>query len=396
VGHLRIDRFRRWLIDDGFRVLIVRAGPEDGVETHPWGEEITVRDPIWRYRDSGTSAILRDRNALRRRVAHRLLNPDPGVIWARRASNSPWVIERCANVAFVISSSPPESAHVGAWMLARRLAAPHVVDMRDGWLDIPLKPLLRASPLRRWQEARLEGRILRSAALVFVTSSVWQTLLCERVAGIEAKTVVLTNGYPVGGIASSSPIVEGSEPVRLVHAGQFTASRESQSAELLLAPLLSALSDCEVKGVVDLIGRLTETDVAIIDRLRPLYQRHGWQIVCHGTMQRAELFESLGRAGGLLLLAASKGTLPSKFFEYIPTRRPILVVAERDSATWKACESLSQSFLIPTEGNRNGVVVRAFLQACKSGAFEADVPAQYTEAYLAGVMRQVMQRIGLP
>ena len=184
IGNLRVDRFRRWFREAGYDVVIVRAGSTECLKKEAWGTELTIRDPLGYYRDpspDGAPPPPRRPSRLRQFLVPRLFNPDPGIVWAWFACRHPKVLEYAADADCIISSSPPESAHVAASRLARKLKVPHVVDLRDGWLDEPLKLLLRTSMIRRWLEGRYETSVLKHAAAVFVSSDVWKELLCERV-----------------------------------------------------------------------------------------------------------------------------------------------------------------------------------------------------------------------
>ena len=363
VGNNRVDRFVRWLVDDGYYIIMIRAGSADAIHDKSWGQEITVRDPLGLYRDaeSGEPAAANPRkpNKWRRALAYWLFNPDPTVVWARSAASHPTVVAAMAGAQFILSSSPPESAHVGAWMLSRKTSVPHIVDMRDGWLDEPLKPLLRSSALRRWQEGRLERKILRDAKGIQVTSEVWKNLLCRRYRGFSSKVQVLTNGYPENAKALSaaeSARLDTDKTV-LVHAGRFTGSDLTRTPNLLLEPLLTNLANGSKTGIIRLIGALTRDELAKIAPFEPRFKAIGWQIETPGAVPRAELLKLLPKTDGLLLLSASYAALPSKIFEYIPTGLPIFVVTEKGSATWKICESLQQATLVDVATNTAGSMV---------------------------------------
>jgi hypothetical protein len=357
VGNNRLDRFVRWLVEEGYRIVLIRAGSADAIHDESWGQQITVRDRLGLYRDTElrepAAVNPRKPNKWRRALAYWLFNPDPTVVWARSAASHPAVVAAMAGAQFILSSSPPESAHVGAWILSRKTSVPHIVDMRDGWLDEPLKPLLRSSALRRWQERRLECRILQEAKGIQVTSEVWNNLLCRRYPYLASKVQVLTNGYPEN-TQTLSPKAEArvdTAKTVLVHAGRFTGSRLTQYPELLLEPLLRDLADTSKTGVVRLIGALTKEELAQIAPFEPRFKAIGWKIETPGAIPRAELLELLPKTDGLLLLSASYAALPSKLFEYIPTGLPIFVVTEKDSATWKICESLPQATLVDVTSN---------------------------------------------
>lgn len=398
VGNNRVDRFVRWLYEDGFHLVMIRAGSNDGLREEPWGIEITVRDPMGLYRDTRSDAIppvARKPNKLRRRLAYWLFSPDPSVVWARAAAKNALVLEQAAGASFILSSSPPESAHVGARQLSKRLNVPHIVDLRDGWLDEPLKPLLRQSALRRWQEGRMEADILRHAGAILVTSSVWQDLLVQRLPALAPKITVLTNGYPNGLLYSQQSVAtEPSTEQVLIHAGRFMGSHLTRSPKLLLDPLLGAIGANQCRGSLRLIGPLAADERALIAQFNMPFLEHGWRIECAEAIPRDELLSLLPQAHGLLLLSASGAAIPSKLFEYIPTGRPILVVTERDSATWKVCEQLSQAFLIDINGQGNDGADQAslFLKEASQWTGVWDCPDDYSEKCLSAVFRNTLLR----
>lgn len=354
VGNNRVDRFVRWLAEDGYEVIMIRAGTREGERAEAWGREITVFDRLGLHPEpqpgQAVAVSTRKPNRLRRALAYWLFNPDPAVVWAKAAARHPKVREAMRGAAFILSSSPPESAHVGAWQLSRAHGVPHIMDMRDGWLDEPLKPLLLSSAVRRWQERRLESRIAQDAKLIQVTSDVWKELFDARYPKLAHKVHVLTNGYPaqmpeVGQKAIQDPKNE----YVLIHAGRFTRSHTARLPELLLRPLLRNLSVQPCKGVIRLYGELSTDEVVNIESFQTSFGAIGWRIECPGRVARPKVLEEISIADGLLLLSASHAALPSKVFEYIPMSIPILAVAPLNSATWRLCESLRSVTLVPID-----------------------------------------------
>jgi hypothetical protein len=387
VGNNRVDRFVRWLVDEGYHIVMIRAGSADAIHDESWGQEITVSDRLGLYRDAelGEPAAANPRkpNKWRRALAYWLFNPDPTIVWARSAARHPVVVSAMAGAQFILSSSPPESAHVGAWILSRKTSVPHVVDMRDGWLDEPLKQLLRSSALRRWQEGRLERRILQDAKGIQVTSAIWKDLLCHRFPNVTSKVKVLTNGYPenVQALGVKNGPRDDTGKTVLIHAGRFTGSRLTQYPALLLDPLLNDLANSSKTGVIRLIGALTNDELEQIAPFEHRFKAIGWQIETPGVIPRAELLELLPKTDGLLLLSASYAALPSKLFEYIPTGLPIFVVTEKGSATWKICESLPQAMLVDVATNTASSMVNENSSFYEKVGFL--VPDDYSEQKLS-------------
>lgn len=395
VGNNRVDRFVRWLAADGFHVIMIRAGSVDGQQDESWGIEITVRDLMGLYRDSSPAGIQppsRKPNKFRRQLSYWMFNPDPSVVWARMAARHPSVLKAAGGAAFILSSSPPESAHVGAWNLSRRLGLPHIVDMRDGWLDEPLKPMLRISAFRRWQEGRLEARILNDASSILVTSNVWQELLCNRMPALAGKVSVLTNGYPLAmtRLTTIAKNRQDDKRIMLIHAGRFLGSRLTQSPDLLLQPLLEGIKDSASRGTIKLIGPLSPEELKIVEHFAIPFSEQNWLIECPGSLPRHELLQLLPQADGLLLLSNSFAAIPSKLFEYIPTGRPILAVTDRGSATWQVCEKLPQATLVESRGRRNELPVQMYLRAVLNADVKPACPVEFTENHLSEIMRSVI------
>lgn len=327
VGNNRVDRFVRWLAADGYELVIVRAGEEDKVRTEPWGQEITVVDRLGLHPETVPGEIRvvskRKPNKLRRALANWVFNPDPPVVWANAAACHPKVIEAMQGARFILSSSPPDSVHVGAWRLSKRIGVPHIMDMRDGWLDEPLKPLLHTSALRRWREGRLESRIAHHAKALQVTSDVWKELFDGRYPNLAHKVHVLTNGYPAQMPQIQVKLPKGGDEFVLIHAGRFTGSRMSQKPELLMEPLLKNLALSPSKGVIRFYGELSPDEVTRIRAYQQDLAAINWRLEFPGSVSRVEMLEVMQRADALLLLSASHAALPSKLFEYLATGLPI-------------------------------------------------------------------------
>jgi glycosyltransferase involved in cell wall biosynthesis len=398
VGIHRVERFVRWLHESGVRIVLVRAGGTENVTATEWGTEITVRDPIGLYRDpDGPRAPVwrRGRSRLRRLATLALFSPDATIPWARQVIDHPLVLAHGSGAEWVVASSPPESVHVAAAALARRLKAKLLVDLRDGWLDEPNKPFLRLLPLRRWHEGRLEARSLGQADRVLVTSEGWRRQLVRRRPEVGPKVHVLTNGYPAHDLprggerpAATSGVLE------LLYTGQFTYSRSTQRPRLMLEPLWLAGRPGGRQGNIELVGNLSPEDLAEVDAWRARLADVGWRVGVHGPVQRNEALGRMRRADGLLLLSASDAAIPSKTFEYLPSGRPILTVTNKGGALWELGEQVPQMFLSDPRDPRGSLTrVQAFLDACANPHHDYVPPQQFTDSALA---RQFREFLGLP
>jgi len=320
VGNRRLKRHLGWLRESGWTSTVVCAGPEFQLKETAEGTEITIPDPLRIHGPlTPASAPVREPNALRRWAAYAVFNPDPSVVWTRAATRHPIVRHQCRTADLITASSPPEAPFPGAAALAKRYRIPFWMDMRDGWLDEPLKPLLRRHAWQRWREARLESACLNAADRVTVTSETWKDLLTTRYPDMGPKIAVVTN-------AAVTQAVTGSDrPVGFAYAGRFHSSRPERSMRTL-APYLPELT---------VIGDLTAEERGEIREL-------GWKQ--RPPVPVCDLPGILAAFGGLVLLSESMGSIPAKFYDYLAAGRPILAVCPTRSATWLACESVPHAY----------------------------------------------------
>jgi hypothetical protein len=292
-------------------------------------------------------------------LAYALLVPDPSIAWARRALAHPVVRHAARSSTAVMSSSPPEAAFIACAKLSRRYGIPFWMDMRDGWLDEPLKPLLRTSAIQRWRERRLEAFCLSAATVVTVTSDTWAQMLSSRYPQHTAKIRVVTNAAP----SSVGRTLPPTDAPTLCYAGRLTSSRPERDVNDL-DRALQRLSMFRFS----LIGSLTTEE-------RQDATQRGW--IVRNPQPREELLESLSTESGLVFLSGSDGSIPAKFFDYLATGRPILGIAPRGSAAWEAMSKAPQAFAVALEERESPIYSEFEHATAQSEPFP--IPDEFTE-----------------
>ncbi len=405
VGFKRAARFARWIVASGRELVIVRAGPESSVRllrpdlsstpcaeapADTCGRVVTVRDPLGLkvYMGSagspGPEGASRTTTGWKSSLVTLAFNPDATAAWARKAAGDASVAEHCRGAEWVVASSPPEACHLASYWISRQTGARLCVDMRDGWLDEPLKPLLQRWAWRRWLEGRWESRVLRRAEQVFVTSDVWMELLNNRLPFTRGKTAVLTNAYPPGPHPEPPPLPKR-ERLKLIHAGRLAGSRNTQTMGALVSPLMASLGD-PWKADVQMVGSLNTDDLAEMERMRPVFEAAGWTLSHHAAVPYAEMQERLRMADGLLLLCASRAPIPSKLFDYIPTRRPIFCVTPATSALARAVADIPQAVCVDPSGrDSHAPLASRFLAMCHEAPARTAVPERFSDEALSRV-----------
>jgi hypothetical protein len=301
----------------GYRVAV--ASPNA-----PEGEPDWIRTPhpaAERGRAAASAGTDRSDPAWKTWARGMLRWPDNEIGWASHAVRA--VIASGLRPDWVLTTSPPESAHAAGERLKRALGALWLLEMRDSWIEEPLRPELLASGLRRRVEQGMAARWLGAAdARVAVSASLADEM--RRLAP-EARSEISVIGH----FADPPPApvqFDGGGP-HLLHAGSFSLSHGARKLAHLMAefgPVHARLPGARLH----LAGRLTPLERAEL-ALSPLADA----VVLHGEVPYARARALQAGADALIVYQQGIDALPGKLGEYLECTAPILTVGE---GSWKA------------------------------------------------------------
>jgi glycosyltransferase involved in cell wall biosynthesis len=363
-GVHRVLGFTRHLPRHGWACTVVCAGEEDYwvrdatlLDRVPPGTEI-LRAPggsalsalLKLGRGGGTAPRSRRAFAGLRALSDWWLLPDSYAGWAGRASAVAARRIALGGVDAVLSSSPPDSAHLAALRLRRRFRLPWVADFRDPWIGLSFR-----TPPTAWHRARqaaMERAVLGEADLVLTASRTHAEDLGRRAGAARGDAVAipgrlehLPNGF------EPEPEGERGRDPGSPHSCSPEGSPEGpmQSFTLVFAGTLSQMPDADVflEALHDLFARRPEARRRIRAQLAGPYERsHSDRaealgltgiVRFPGSLPHAET-RSLERSADLLLLWKPRGAgyrtmVPGKLYEYLDAERPVLaILPEEDEA----------------------------------------------------------------
>jgi len=225
----------------------------------------------------------------------------------------------------VITTSPPESAHL-VGMALKRQGIPWIADLRDGWGYETTHPDWPLSLQHRLDRA-LESATVRGADQVTtVTEPITDDIRARY--GVAADTV--PNGFDPDERVRARPDQIGLDPSThtVVHTGRMAvASRDPR-------PLIEALrllterrpaDDAPIEAVF--AGPLTEEESGLIESSRGMAR-------AVGTLEREDTLRLQSAAGTLVLLTGRgrRSEATAKLYEYLAAGRPILVLGDESAA----------------------------------------------------------------
>lgn len=252
------------------------------------------------------------------RLAQRnlLYMPDDCIGWYPWALRASLRIAEQQPVDLIYASAGPFTSLLVAATVARVCGAPWVGELRDLWSDNHYRSL---PPWFRGIDARLEARVLKSAAGLVTMSELWAE-------GLESKYAVpvraVYNGFEERDEQTSRRNEARSESIVIAHLGMLYGGKRDPTP---LFQAIQALGDDAHRVRVefygpeqDLVRRLARSS-GVEDRVRVF-----------GDIPYAESLTVQSNSDVLLLLMwdtpEEAGVLPGKLFEYLGARRPVLAV----------------------------------------------------------------------
>jgi glycosyltransferase involved in cell wall biosynthesis len=258
-----------------------------------------------------------------RALARFFLIPDSYRAWAGPAIKAGRARVAQGDIDVVLSTSPPETAHLVGEALARAGGLPWVADFRDPWVALHYrKP---PTPFHAARHRALERRVLMRADRVLVASRTHERDILRAHGGAVAQRLVfLPNGIETDGPAAA-PKAAPSARRRVVSTGTLIdvpalfAFLEALAVRLAREPALADRLEVVLAGPHDAaLGQLVTA--------RGL----GPVVTFPGILPHAEA-RALQRAADTLLFVRNEGRgydamVPGKLYEYLDARRPLVAM----------------------------------------------------------------------
>lgn len=290
-----------------------------------------------------------------RSVLDHVLYPDVRTEWYPFARAEIKRLLRLERFDVVISSHEPGvDLFLGLWA-KRRYGIPWVVDLADP-LHAPYSPKWRS-----WLDLRVEGRILREADRVLLTTDRLRDLLLERHGSLEsAKFACVPQGVPEHHPPGVSRVALMPGKMNIVFTGNFYAAFRNPDQ---FALALRSLANPEIALTIAGDNAAFERNFEGIDNVRFV-----------GRLEHSECL-SLQRDADLLLNIGNTQDfqIPGKVYEYIGAARPILHI--RGSPLDPSVEPLLSSGMGHIANNHVDLIAGALnplYEQWKAGALSRD------------------------
>ncbi len=327
---------------------------------------------------------------IRRQLGHVITVPDEARGWIRNAATATRRLVSAVRPSVVVSTGPPHSAHLAAWLASWGKQCRFLIDLRDPWVG-HIAPSWRYHPgadgIARWSQMVLRRFVMPKCDGIICATNVLATL--EQAANPALPVSWVPNGVD----AAEVPKVKRSRVrgLTLTHAGTIYGGRNIEPVLRAFARYLDEYPDeRELGAQIQLVGNVQE---AAAQRFRATAQALGvgGQLHVLGTRPRAETLKILARSHvGLLLAQDQTPQVPAKLYELAAMGLDVLAITERDSATWRECQRLGLHVVEPADQAGMVAILRAIRHAPSQGP-SPDLLTAVDYASLSELMDRVLR-----
>jgi len=300
----------------------------------------------------------------------------------------------------VVASSPPLFAAVAGAILARRLRAFFVMDVRDLWPRSAVVTGFLRNRALIWLARKLELWLYRKAShITCATEGIAGTI---NSMGHRTKASVIRNGIDVdlfGPIADRTDS-EDLDGIEIAYAG---AHGTNNALEVIIDAAARLRSE---PVVFKLIGHGPCTSL-LVARARELQLDN---VEFLGSLPRSEVPRRLAQSDALIwpvlsrsdnpeLMELKRGAVPNKLYDYLALGRPVITSVPTDSEAEDLIRSFGQGYFVEHSGDGFAKAIRELLREGATESLQTKA-LKFREAYsrerqaiaFLGVLEEIVER----
>jgi glycosyltransferase involved in cell wall biosynthesis len=355
-SRLPIDALDRYVMKWAKRFL---ASSPSSASNEEESASSSASVPTWRTMLERAGFTLRDW----------LYFPDRFAGWIPFAIREGARFVRKHDIDVIFSTFKPASSHLVGWALSERLDCPWVADFRDPWAYNAYR---NDEGSIRWRADRwLQEQVMSNADAVVTVSDRWRDMMCDQFGGeeVRSKYHTIMNAFDPEEYRDPPPPYR--ETFTLVYTGTIYGHRNP-------AALFEALRDLVEDGTIEpehfqlvVAGRQGRS-------LRRMVARYGLEEIVDlpGYIPHRDAVSLQQKASALLLIEDSDpGCCPSKLFEYLGAKRPILAITPRGGVIEEVVDDTSSGTVVdPSDSSTLHNTLRVWYESFRRGESHAVNP----------------------
>ncbi len=411
-GVQRWLKFTKYLPQNGWEpIVVVPENPEYPVIDTSLGKDVpkearVIKMPIWepygifkkltgrKKSEKVNTGLLFDekKQSLTEKVSlwirGNLLIPDPRVFWVRPTAKR--LMKEIPNLKpdFIITTGTPHSLHLIGKRLKKKFPdIPWLADLRDPWADLDMLDRFYLTKWARKRQRKLEHSVLAMADVVTTVSPTWAK---ELQAKVDTPVHCITNGYDAEDFEDYD-YKAVNDNFTISHVGIINSYRNPEPLWSALEELCTELPDFKNKLKLQIIG-ITDAGLGkSLDKFPQLKERTS----VTGYIPHEEVVRKYQQSACLLLLLNntknSNGHIPGKFFEYLASGKPILVIAPESADVSQVIRENQIGFACDFEDKEKTKAALSSLFLGKTQSVDKESIEKYSRQRLTGQLATLIQ-----
>ena len=313
--------------------------------------------------------------------------PDARITWYLRSRKCVRNYITDNNINVLITTGTPHSVHLFGLFVLRKQKIKWIADFRDPWTTIEYHDEMFLSSFAKKKHLKLEHEVLVNADAVTTVSKSW----AQDFKRIGANNVnVVLNGYEEE--AFKDVHARTFDNFVICHSGTLNDDRIPEN----LLKVISLLKEKNRTIELHLYGNVCVQMEGLI-RQYALEE----EVKVFKPVEHSKILEIMQQCTMLLLLINkneknSQGRIPAKLFEYIRSRKPILLIGDTagDAADILEEESLGQGFEYSDENSLFEFLLKKYDQRLNMEEERIDVDyAKFSREAMSNKFSEVIQTI---
>lgn len=287
--------------------------------------------------------------------------PDTRVLWSLFAVKDALKRLHGESIDLIFSSSPPQTNHIIAKKIKEKTGIPWVADLRDPWSDVfwMNNEKIRLSFID-YLDKKIEKHTLSLADSLITVTPQLQTKYTSKYGACD----LILNGYESTYYDHATTLNRQDNKVEIIYSGSMSYDQKPDLLFSLLSQLKKTNSDLYAKITVRFIGAFPGFLTSMIDS----YQLQD-SCVIEPFIPLHELANRLVSADLLFLtgvINCDYGIIPSKLYDYIAARRPILGVnLDHDAESILNTSGLGRNFTDDQYSSALEFLIQAVHRQCE-------------------------------
>ena len=277
---------------------------------------------------------------LGRLLLQSILIPDSRKRWKKYAIElGEKIIAEHPDIKLIYATAPPFTDFIVAKELSKKYNIPFVVDYRDLWADNP--QYFFPTPFHKRKHISLEADIQKNMSKAFVITRQMKEKIISRYRFIRHQDIcIIPHGFDKEDFNDAN-VQQNHNKLIITHSGIFPDDRTPKHFLKAVSKFLNSNPSAKNKIELRFIGLLQIKYIKLINK----YKLDAITNIT-GYLPHLEAVKQIMSSDILWLMLNNNIETPGKFFEYIGTKKPLLLMLP-DCAIKQIAEDYQASFIAP-------------------------------------------------